>query len=130
MSPSRPHLPFEQPALPVLEHHESAPETPTPTPARSRQQPALAVVKPLTPRPVPERAMDLVCALAAVGVPLDGHQALALAHAGVTGPLTWVTAEDPPARRTRASQTLAALTAEVARRRAAAARDQTGGGAS
>ena len=120
MSPSRPSLPFEQPALPELE--AAAVETPaTPDRPAARGRARLAVVAELVPRSLDERAADVMATLDAAGLFPDQHQARALAAAGMLAPHAWAAPEYPEHRRAEAAAIAAAIRQDVARRRAAAA---------
>lgn len=122
MSPRRSPEPvpnFTQPALPALEDLEPTPaERGRPAPPSGRPPLHLATVTELRPVSMGARALDLVAALRAVGVVLDGHQALALVHAGTVAPIAWAGDGDTPATRAKAATTTAALAADLARRRA------------
>lgn len=122
MSPRRSPEPvpnFTQPALPDLEDLEpAAAERGRPAPPSGRPPLRLATVTELRPVSMGARALDLVAALRAVGVVLDGHQALTLVHAGTVAPIAWAGDGDTPATRAKAATTTASLAADLARRRA------------
>ena len=114
MSPTRPRLPFEQPALPILDTPQQTQPSPAP-PAPGRRH--LAAVVPLRAPVLEAEAADVMTTLEAVGLTPDASQALALAAAGMVGLNVWTHPRSTTAARERAHRTFTALAADVARRR-------------